>query len=170
MAENTKIEWCDHSFSPWRGCQKVSPGCDFCYAEAITKRFKLAEWGAGAPRRVQSDSYWRKPLGWNKKAAKEGVRRRVFCASMADVFDNAAPLSERQRLWALIWATPNLDWQILTKRPENIAKMLPTDWGDGWPNVWLGISAEDQERYDHRWPILAIVSRQQSGLSAMSQR
>ena len=157
MAGNTKIEWTDHTFSPWRGCQKVSPGCDHCYAEAITLRFKHASWGPGAERTLQSDKYWQQPFRWNKAAQKAGERRRVFCASMADVFDNAAPLSERQRLWALIWATPNLDWQILTKRPENMAKMLPADWGDGWPNVWLGISAEDQERYDHRWPILADV-------------
>lgn len=157
MAGNTKIEWTDHTLNPWRGCQKVSPGCDHCYAEAITLRFKLANWGPGAERTRQSDKYWQQPFRWNKAAEKAGDRRRVFCGSMIDVFDNAAPVSERYRLWHVIRTTPMLDWQLLTKRPENIERMLPMDWGDGYPNVWLGISAEDQERYDHRWPILACM-------------
>ena len=80
MAGNTKIEWTDYTFNSWIGCQKVSPGCDLCYAEALAKRFKLAEWGANMPRRKQSESYWRKPLAWNKKAEREGVRTpRVLC-------------------------------------------------------------------------------------------
>ena len=157
MAEKTKIEWCDATFNPWRGCQKVSPGCDNCYAEVTTKRLKLAEWGPGAERVPQSEKYWRQPRNWNAAAAKAGERRKVFCGSMIDVFDNQAPPGSHERLWALIQDTPNLDWQLLTKRPENIAEMLPDDWGEGYPNVWLGVSAEDQVRYDHRWPILAKI-------------
>ena len=91
MAENTKIEWADHTFSPWLGCTKVSPACDNCYAEAWAKRSGLVEWGPHAERRMTSDANWRKPLKWNEQARKEGVRRRVFCASLADVFDNKAP-------------------------------------------------------------------------------
>lgn len=157
MAAKTKVEWCDATFNPWRGCQKVSPGCDNCYAEAITKRLKLSEWGPGAERTPQSEKYWRQPRNWNVAAVKAGKRRKVFCGSMIDVFDNAAPVEARTRLWELIQDTPNLDWQLLTKRPENITGMLPGDWGEGYPNVWLGVSAEDQRRYDHRWPILARI-------------
>ena len=162
MAENTKIEWADHTLNPWVGCQKVSPGCDLCYAETLAVRFKMAEWGPHGVRRPASERQWRQPALWNLKAQRDGVRRRVFCASMADVFDNQAPPGARERLWQLIADTPLLDWLLLTKRPENIRKMLPSDpglpsWRDGYPNVWLGISAEDQERYDHRWPILASV-------------
>ena len=162
MAENTKIEWADHTLNPWVGCQKVSPGCDLCYAETLAVRFKMAEWGPHGVRRPASERQWRQPALWNQKAQRDGVRRRVFCASMADVFDNQAPPGARERLWQLIADTPLLDWLLLTKRPENIRKMLPSgpglsSWRDGYPNVWLGISAEDQERYDHRWPILASV-------------
>ena len=158
MGVNTKVEWCDHTWNPWRGCQRVSPGCDHCYAEAISKRFALSEWGPGAERLPQSDKYWQQPVRWDKAAKRDGVRRRVFCGSMIDVFDNQAPDGARTRLWRLIRKTPHLDWQLLTKRPENILEMLPGDWGEeGYPNVWLGVSAEDQERYDHRWPILAHI-------------
>src|SRR5215468_1270366 len=87
MAENSKIEWTDHTFNPWIGCTKVSPACDHCYAEALAKRYGWATWGAGEERRLTSEANWRKPLAWNRAAARDGVRRRVFCASLADVFD-----------------------------------------------------------------------------------
>ena len=157
MAESTKIEWTDKTFNPWQGCQKVSPGCDNCYAEALTKRFGGATWGPGAERLGQSMEYWAKPHAWNVRAEKTNQRKKVFCGSIIDVFDNQAPEGARDRLWQTILWTPMLDWQLLTKRPENIKDMLPDDWGEGYPNVWLGISAEDQERYDHRWPILAEI-------------
>ena len=160
MAEKTKIEWADATFNPWRGCQKVSPGCTNCYAEAMTLRFNRGGWGPGVERTAQSEKYWQQPAKWERAAKKAGERRRVFCGSMIDVFDNAAPLGARDRLWKEIRESGSLDWLLLTKRPENIAKMLPDDWvmfPNGYPNVWLGISAEDQERYDHRWPILARI-------------
>ena len=84
-------------------------------------------------------------------------RHRVFCASLADIFDLQAPAGAREDLWTLIRETPSLDWQLLTKRPQNIVDMLPDDWRDGWPNVWRGTTTEDQETYDARWPILAAV-------------
>ena len=97
MAENSKIEWTDHTFNPWEGCQKVSPGCDNCYAEARNVRFgggQAVNFGPGAPRRRTSMQNWRKPLAWNAAHeayfAAHGHRQRVFCASLADVFDNAA--------------------------------------------------------------------------------
>lgn len=153
MAENTAIEWADDTFNPWIGCQKLSPACANCYAEAMVERFK----GDFSVRTRTSAANWKKPLTWNAKAAKAGVRRRVFCASLADVFDNQVPEEWRTDLWALIRATPHLDWLLLTKRPQNIAKMLPADWGDGYPNVWLGTTAENQTEADRRIPHLLAV-------------
>lgn len=144
MADSTGIQWTDSTFNPWWGCTKVSPGCDHCYAEVLDKRTGGSNWG-GTPR-IMSESYWNKPQKWDKAAFTAQERRRVFCGSMCDVFDNKAPLGVRQRLWGVIKKTVSLDWQLLTKRTGNIEKMLPVDWGDGWDNVWLGTSIEDQER------------------------
>lgn len=160
MAEDSKIEWTDHTFNPWTGCTKVSPGCDHCYAESWAKRSGHVVWG-NHDRKRTTDAYWRGPLLWEEKAwqffRSHGRRQRVFCASLADVFDNQAPQVWRDDLFALIRSTPSLDWLLLTKRPQNIRKMLPTGWGDGYRNVWLGTTAEDQERYDQRWGHLAAV-------------
>lgn len=157
MGENSKIEWTDHTLNPWIGCTKVSPGCAHCYAEGMSKRMGLNVWGPGAPRRLTGADNWRKPLKWDREAAAAGARRRVFCASMADVFDAEAPPGALPRLWALIRATPNLDWQLLTKRPERIQASLPPDWGRGYPNVWLGASVENQAAADARIPHLVAV-------------
>ncbi len=144
MAENSTIEWTDATFNPWWGCTKVSDGCKFCYALSIANRFSPDIWGPGVERRTFGENHWREPLRWNRRAEEKGKRTRVFCASMADVFDPESPAEERERLWELIRATPNLDWQILTKRPHLIAQDLPLDWGNGYPNVWLGTSVEDE--------------------------
>ncbi|MEX2374775.1 MAG: phage Gp37/Gp68 family protein [Dehalococcoidia bacterium] len=161
MAEFSKIEWTDHTFNPWTGCTNVSPGCDHCYAEAWSKRSGQVKWGNN-PRKRTTEAYWRAPIIWQSRsdqfAALHGRRQRVFCASLADVFDNQAEKLWREDLFALISACRGLDWLLLTKRPQNIRKMLPADWGDeGYPNVWLGFTAEDQERYDQRWKYLADV-------------
>jgi len=162
MAENSKIEWTHHTFNPWIGCMKVSPGCDHCYAETWDARGlqgKATRWGAHAARTRTSAANWRKPLAWNKAAAAAGERHRVFCASLADVFDNHASIDPQWRrdLWALIAATPNLDWLLLTKRPSNIDYMLPHGWSGGWPNVWLGTTVENQTEADRRIPHLLGV-------------
>lgn len=158
MGENSAIEWTHHTFNPWEGCQRVGPGCDNCYAEARDVRFTGGyHWGPGAPRRRTSAANWRNPLRWNREAATSGTRPRVFCASLADVFDNAVDPAWRHDLWALIGATPNLDWMLLTKRPGNIAKMLPGDWGAGYPNVWLGCTVVDQDEADRDIPKLLAV-------------
>src|SRR4249920_3587014 len=107
MADKTKIEWCDATFNPFLGCTKVSPGCDRCYAEAWAQRFGQVEWGNN-PRRRTSDANWRKPLQWARQARETGIRPRVFCASLADVFDNQVPKEWRSDLFALIEATPEL--------------------------------------------------------------
>lgn len=158
MAENTKIEWAHHTFNPWEGCQKVSPGCDHCYAEARNSRFnggQAINWGPGAPRRRTSEANWRQPIKWNAEAERLGIRYRVFCASLADVFDNQVPEEWRSDLFELIRSTPNLDWLLLTKRPQNIVRMVHAGGaiaGNGTrylpDNVWLGTTAEDQIRAD----------------------
>lgn len=145
--EDSKIAWTDNTFNPWIGCTRVSAGCEHCYAEVQNNCHKWngGTWGHKAPRKVTSDKYWRKPLAWNAKAAKMGERLRVFCASLADIFDDNGPISTRKRLWELVRRTPNLDWLILTKRPENFQKYLPRDWGTGYPNVWLGVTCENRK-------------------------
>jgi protein gp37 len=176
MAETTNISWADSTFNPVLGCMKVSSGCDNCYAETLMDtRYHRVKWGqrktdetvpSVGTRARTSDAYWRQPLTWNKHhaafQAKHGHRQRVFCASLSDVFDNQWDPQWRDDLWSLIDSTPNLDWLLLTKRPENIEKMLPDGWGgksgnDFWPNVWLGITAEDQNAYNKRWPILRYI-------------
>lgn len=159
MGENSKIEWTTHTFNPWIGCQKVSPGCDHCYAERDNARWKWTaggEWGPHAERRRTSAANWRKPLQWAKAARATGKRPRVFCASLADWLDNQVPKEWRFDLAMLIYATPELDWLLLTKRPENYDALAPWD-GDAPGNVWLGTTAEDAERYAKRWNILAGI-------------
>lgn len=156
MAKNSKIEWTDHTFNPWVGCTKVSPGCDHCYAEGWAKRTGGSALWQGERRRT-SEANWRQPVKWNKQSEAEGRRYRVFCASLADVFDNQAEPEWRDDLFALIRETPHLDWLLLTKRPQNIAKMLPADWRAGYPNVWLGTTVENQTEADRRIPHLLNV-------------
>ncbi|MBY5530216.1 phage Gp37/Gp68 family protein [Rhizobium leguminosarum bv. viciae] len=161
VAINTGIEWTDHTFNPWTGCTNISPGCDNCYAEAWSKRSGHVKWG-NSPRKRTTESYWKAPAIWQSKAAlfqsQHGRRQRVFCASLADVFDNQVDPSWRADLFEVIRATPSLDWQLLTKRPQNIRKMLPLDWGtEGYDNVWLGFTAEDQARFDQRKKVIEQV-------------
>ena len=161
--ENSKIEWTDHTFNPWIGCQHVSPGCDHCYAETQNafRKWNGGTWGPHAPRKRTSEDNWKNPLKWNAEARafkrEHGRRPRVFCASLADVFDNQAETAWRQELFALIRECRRLDWLMLTKRPQNIAKMLPADWGDGYRNVWLGVTAENQMYFDQRWKHLQNI-------------
>jgi protein gp37 len=187
--KNSHIEWTDHTFNPWIGCTKVSPGCAHCYAEARDQRFAEGKhWGEGAPRQRTSESNWRQPLKWNREAARAeemdhgtgaSLRRpRVFCASLADWLDDEVPIEWLADLLRLIQATPNLDWLLLTKRPENWAarfnevrlllNSVPNSnpfffwlvgWIDGTPpaNVWVGTSVEDQARADDRIPKLLQI-------------
>jgi protein gp37 len=158
LGKRTAIEWADHTFNPWWGCTKVSPACDHCYAEAWDKRTGGGHWGPHANRRTFGDKHWMEPLHCDRAAAAAGTRRRVFCASMADVFDNAAPEGALDRLWQVVRMTRWLDWQLLTKRPQNIRKMLPPDWGRGYENVWLGTTTENQEEADRRIPHLILIT------------
>lgn len=154
MSDTTKIEWTDHTFNPWWGCSRVSPACRFCYADRDASRYGWTLWRRHGERRMLSEANWQRPLKWNRLAAERGVLAKVFCASMADVFeDHPAVEAPRRRLWEVIEATPNLRWQLLTKRPENVAAMVP--WGSDWPtHVWIGTSVENQRFAERRIPIL----------------
>ena len=210
MGRQTQIPWCHHTFNSWRGCSKISDGCKFCYADAMSARNPgtLGIWGPNGSRVVASESMWRNPLAWDREAKAAGDRRRVFCASLADVFEDwQGPMVDskgnrlgtwhgawpwapgatheangfrfltmddvRARLISLIDSTPHLDWLLLTKRPEGIADRLhevvrdthngadviASRWLDGSPppNVWLGVSAENQAEADRRIPILLDI-------------
>ena len=166
MAEDTAISWCDSTFNPWIGCTKVGPGCDHCYAEALMDtRWHKVQWGAGQQRQRTSAANWRKPLLWEREheafALMHSRRRRVFCASLADVFDNEVEPAWRADLFALIAQTPHLDWLLLTKRIGNAKAML----GDYktvplLPNIWLGATVVNQEEADRDIPkLLAVPAR-----------
>jgi protein gp37 len=178
VSENTNIEWADHTFNPWEGCQKVGPGCDNCYAETRNARFgggTAVNWGPGAPRRRTSVANWRKPMAWNRNAgvfyAQHQRRQRVFCASLADVFDNGVDVQWRCDLFDLIEKTPNLDWLLLTKRIGNVMRMitetaqirfdLETVWNPRLlDNVWLGATIVNQAEADRDIPkLLAVPAR-----------
>lgn len=207
MAENSKIEWTTHTFNPWIGCAKVAAGCTHCYAEAMVNRYQMATWGPHGTRVNTSEANWRKPLKWNRDALQSGERPRVFCASLADVFEDfsgwvldmhgnvvgqclhcdcrelgttpacpphcarcGGPMTNatlddlRRDLFALIDATPHLDWLLLTKRPENVLRMWPQarhmPAGDPYrlddyrPNVWLLTSIATQADADRNVPLL----------------
>jgi protein gp37 len=173
MAE-TSIQWAHYTFNPWRGCSKVSPGCAHCYAEThFSVKLQGIKWGPYGKRAIAGESSWRNPLCWNGAAKQAGERRRVFCASLADVLEDRPELDRPlTRLLCLTWQTPHLDWLFLTKRPQYLEERLEKaaatlyghdplrafieSWLDGWPppNIWLGVSVEDQKRADERIPHL----------------
>jgi protein gp37 len=161
MAKQTNISWTDHTFNPWIGCTKVSAECLYCYAESVARKPAIqTEWGKGKLRRLASDDAWKDPLRRNEKAKRDGVRRKVFCASMADLFDPEAPEGSRAHLFKLIRETTNLDWLLLTKRPEFIREQLEEI--GVWEllplaNVWIGFTAGDLENFNKRWPIVREI-------------
>lgn len=161
MSANSSIEWTHHTFNPWWGCVRVSPGCEHCYAETMSSRYGHRVWGPPktTERRLFGEAHWVDPFKWNESAQREGIRHRVFCASMADVFESHhGVVAARARLWQTIEQTPWLDWLLLTKRPENLVAFLPAAWLDTpQPNVWLGTSVEDPVRASLRIPILRDV-------------
>jgi protein gp37 len=181
VSEQTGIEWCDSTFNPWMGCTHVGPGCDHCYAEQrMDTRLKKVNWGAGQPRERTSAANWRLPIKWNAAPFYEcpdcglrgdaktmgddpkeckhlnayPARRRVFCASLADVFDNEVDPQWRHDLFALIQATPNMDWLLLTKRIGNVNKLVDRSAFDACPNIWLGATIVNQEEADRDIPKL----------------
>lgn len=156
MGEETKISWAHDTFNPWWGCVEVSPACDHCYARTLSNRWKFDVWGKDAPRRFFGDKHWNDPIRWNEKAEKAGERRRVFCASMSDIFEDRRDLDPwREKVWDVIEKTPWLDWMLLTKRPEAISRLIRPAWKTApRKNVWLGTTTENQRRADERIPLL----------------
>jgi protein gp37 len=148
MGEQTAISWTDHTFNSWWGCWKIADECKHCYADSLANVYAPGHWGRTAPRRFFGDKHWNEPLKWNRKALRDGVRRRVFVGSMmdwaevhADAAINAQMNEARARLFALIRECPALDWLLLTKRPNDARQHLP--WQgiqEPWPNVWLGVT------------------------------
>lgn len=157
MADKTLIAWTDHTFNPWMGCEKVSEGCRNCYALTLTtNRMGKALWGKTAPRQV-TDGPWKNVQKWDREAARLGAIHRVFTGSLCDIFEDHPTANEvRQDVWYLIRRCQNLHFQLLTKRPQNILRMLPADWSNGWNNVWLGTSVEDM-RVAERADILRSI-------------
>ena len=170
MGEVSPIAWTDATFNPWWGCARLSPGCAHCYADNMAKRFGSEPlWGPDAARKQFGAAYWAEPLRWNRKATKTGQRLRVFCGSMCDVFEDRPDLvAPRAQLRRLVQATKHLDWLLLTKRPENAARLWQeATMADGahrlggnrvWTeNVWLGTSVENQAMALVRIPILTRI-------------
>jgi len=172
LGDTTVIEWCSrhlpdgtvipgHTFNPWIGCLKIATECKYCYAEGFAQRWKWDLWGPATTtrRHVTSAENWKKPHRWNREAQAQGHRRNVFCASLADVFEDHPDVTEaRAALWELIEKTPWLNWLLLTKRPENMLHMTPASWAGQWPsNVWAGTSAGTQASADKNIPHLLKV-------------
>ena len=163
MGQTTGISWTHHTANFWWGCQRVSPGCENCYAEflAVTRR-KLPVWGPPkTTERKRMSGIWRDIVKWNAEAAKTGTRKRVFVSSMADVFEDHPQIAPwRAEALALLATLTSLDVQLLTKRPQNIRAMAPPSWlaPGGWPaHVWIGTTVEDQKRAEQRIPELLKV-------------
>lgn len=159
MGKGTSVEYVEHSFSPWWGCSRISPGCSRCFAADTARRWgQDSLWHLHGPRRVVSENQWRQPLAWNRAARREGQRARVLAGTMCDVFeDHPAVTAARARLFRLIEDTPWLIWALFTKRPENVPGMVP--WGTAWPdNAWLTASTEDQDYAARRVPLLLATA------------
>lgn len=153
MGDKTGISWTHHSWNPWQGCQKVSPGCDHCYMF----RDKLRYGQDPEDIHRSAPATFNRPLRWEREAAATGVHRLVFTASWSDVFAKKAD-AWRGDMWSIVRRTPHLIYQMLTKLPTRIEQCLPDDWGpNGYPNVWLGVSAENAEWWARRVPVLRSI-------------
>lgn len=153
MGQITGISWTDHTWNPWHGCFKVSPGCQHCYAETLSKFYGRDIWGPPSSSvRMLTKSPWNDCLKWDAQARKDGVRRRVFTMSMDDFFEDHPMVYEwRERAFDILANFTNLDVQLLTKRPENIRRFSPQSWIESWPvHVWIGTSIENQATADKR--------------------
>lgn len=132
--ENSNIGWTHNTQNFWLGCDKIAPECAHCYIGRVLKRQGREPWG-----QLYRTKTWDNPQQWQRQAEAQSVCFRVFTNSLSDFFHADAD-GWREEAWDVIRRTPNLIWLILTKRPELIRKRLPKDWGQGWPNVWLGVS------------------------------
>lgn len=158
MGASTIIGWTDKTWNPWRGCTKISPGCKHCYMFTEQRRY------GKNPDAVVRTKTWGDPPKWQRRAVADGQQFMVFTCSWSDWFHVGAD-AWRDEAWAVIKACPNLTFQILTKRPENIEERLPADWGEGYPNVWLGVSIEN-DLYVDRADILRTIPARRRFISA----
>jgi len=166
MGKTTSIAWTDSTFNAWWGCTHHGPGCANCYAEAWARRCGFDVWGPGKPRRIFDEAHWRQMDQLNAQAAAAGASLRVFCGSMMDVCEDrpdVLPLAQRLVASARRW--PWLDLLLLTKRPERFPSILPPDWRDGYPNVWLVASAVTQAEVERNADALRRVPARVRGLS-----
>ena len=163
MAENSAISWTRHTWNPWMGCTKVSPACDGCYAEALMeKRYGKVQWG-NHPRIRTGAHTWNDPMRWQRQAEKDGDRPFVFCASLADIFDNQVDPQWRVDAFDVMRKTPRLVYLLLTKRPQNIVRLA--DAAGGLPeNAAIGTTVEDQKRADINLPALQVAKIELSPL------
>ena len=170
MAENTAISWARHTWNPWMGCTKISPACDGCYAaHLMDTRLGKVKWGPHGERVRTSAQNWRLPMKWQRQAEKDGDRPFVFCASLADIFDNQVPPEWRRDAFDTMRVTPNLVYLLLTKRPQNIVRLfrecMSIEGGAEytaklWPrNAAIGTTVEDQDRFDLNVPALRKARR-----------
>lgn len=182
--KESKIEWTDYTWNPWIGCTKVSDGCKNCYAENLMDtRYKKVSWGKGKERVLTSEENWKKPERLDRLARKKGIRIKIFMASLADFFDDEVPDEWRNKVMDLIEYSTNIDWLIVTKRPENAYKYLKDNFAemerdlkedhkdnqllalelyDKYFNefrnkLWIGVSVENQKAADERIPILLDI-------------
>ncbi len=164
-----------YTWNPWIGCTKCSEGCVNCYAERDNKFYQWNEngWGPGVPRHRTAVANWKKPGRWNKLAKKDDVRYKVFCASLADVFDPEVPIEWLADLLEVIQECRNLDWLLLTKRIEEVDSRISAVtginsgvWFQSMPHVWLGVTAENQKRADERIPKLLKIPAKLRFISA----
>jgi len=149
LADRTIIAWTERTWNPWRGCTKISPGCAHCYMFTAQERLG---WD---PTVVTRTKKWNEPLKWEREAAAAGRTINVFTCSWSDWFHEDAD-GWRAEAWDLVRRCPHLHFQILTKRHERIVANLPANWRDGWPNVWLGVSIEN-DRHVHRADTLRTI-------------
>lgn len=161
MAENSGIAWTHHTHNEWLGCTPVSEACRECYAEVlVTGRMKLPVWGPKAPRHLTKESNRKKPERYNRVAGQKGIRERIFCSSLSDVFEDREDLKPwRADLFRLIERTTNLDWLLLTKRADCMVRLAAeAGWKGHWPShVWAGTTVESQKRAEERIPHLLSV-------------
>lgn len=184
MGEITGIAWTKHTHNEWIGCTEAGPGCDTCYARELDRKYQFGvpgperapgiaatapHWGVGAPRHRTAEANRAKPLKYNRDAEAAGKPAMVFCNSLSDVFDNEVPQEWREALFATWRATPWLRWQVLTKRVPNIRKMLPADWGDGYPNVGLIATTVNQVEFERDAPRLRAIPCRWYGFSMEPQ-
>jgi protein gp37 len=139
MAKTSYISWSDAPWNPWYGCDKVGGAeseCANCYiGRILEKKQGLQAWG----KIYRAKSTWDLPRKMQRKAEAERKRCKLFTCSLSDFFHRGAD-EWRQEAWDIIKQCPDVDFLVLTKRAHRIAACLPRDWGEGWANVWLGVS------------------------------